>query len=82
MHLADLCLSFVVDCGKSRQNQWKGDQMDYSRMGGVKPTYGKNKPRNENNRRNNDKGTDKAALLERMKKAAAEGKAPEKEHKG
>ncbi|CUH82848.1 hypothetical protein [Thalassovita mediterranea] len=56
--------------------------MDYSRMGGVKPTYGKNKPRNKNDNRNNDKGTDKAALLARMKKAAEEGKAPEKEHKG
>ncbi|MCG7493854.1 hypothetical protein [Thalassobius sp. Cn5-15] len=56
--------------------------MDYSRMGGVKPTYGKNKPRNKNDRRNNDAGTDKAALLERMKKAAEEGKASEEEHKG
>lgn len=56
--------------------------MDYGRMGGVKPTYGKNKPRNENDRRNNDKGTDKQALLERMKKAAEARKAPKAEHKG
>lgn len=56
--------------------------MDYGRMGGVKPTYGGNKPRNENDRRNNDKGVDKAALLARIKKAAEARKAPEKEPKG
>ncbi|MBR9651124.1 hypothetical protein [Thalassovita aquimarina] len=47
--------------------------MDYSRMGGVKPTYGKNKPRHEDVKRTGGVDrNDKATLLERMKKAAAD----------
>ncbi len=50
--------------------------MDYSKMGGVKPTYGKNKPRHDDSKRpGGPDRNDKAKLLERMKKAAAAGKA-------
>ncbi|WP_323780545.1 hypothetical protein [Thalassovita sp.] len=50
--------------------------MDYSRMGGVKPTYGKNKPRlGEEKGPSKDARNDKAKLLERMKKAAEAAKA-------
>lgn len=50
--------------------------MDYSKMGGVNPTYGKNKPRHDDSNRPGGRDrTDKAKLLERMKKAAAAGKA-------
>ena len=50
--------------------------MDYSKMGGVKPTYGKNKPRHDDSKRPGASGReDRAKLLERMKKAAEARKA-------